>query len=548
MALNYPGYSVPQPTDLTLLDVYGQWNKGVEQGKADRYEREAPDAFAAYVDSLYGGGAASGGAPPASLDLVALETARRGGGASGAPPVVGDVATDFFSATRNSESGGNPNAKNPNSSAEGLYQFLEPTWNGLMASHPELGLTPDGRSDPAQQERAMRVFTADNARTLKSAGIGIDPGSLYAAHFLGAGGASKVLQGDPNSPVSAYVSPEVITANPQLGNMTVGQFREWAASKGGNSAGGYAAPTANVVSSAPAAGGLPSRDVMLRLFKNPETRPLAIELAKSAQAGRAAKPIEINNRLVDPQTGRVVADFSDESKPLTNLAKLRADLKAGRISQPEFDAAVAKETAINGGTSLRVNPETGEVEFQQGGPGGQGIKITEGQSKDINYYTRGIDANKQLLTMDEQLTSLPADLSTKFNPLGLGNYMRTPEFRQAKVAADTFLTAILRKDTGAAITTQEFDIYGPMFLPIPGDDPETIKVKRRAREVALLGIRSGLGTAEAIAEANRIALGVESPTPILDAEKDGGAPPAGYTGDPELWEFLSPEERALWPN
>lgn len=286
---------------------------------------------------------------------------------------------------------------------------------------------------------------------------------------------------------------------------------------------------------------------MLRLFKNPETRPLAIELAKSAQAGRAAKPIEINNRLVDPQTGRVLADFSDESKPLTNLAKLRADLKAGRISQPEFDAAVAKETAINGGTSLRVNPETGEVEFQQGGPSGKGMKITEGQGKDVVYWTRGLDANKSLAIMDEQLTDLPASLS-KVAPLGLGNYMVTPEFRQAKVAADGFLAAILRKDTGAAITTQEFDLYGPMFLPVPGDDPGTIKMKRRAREVALLAIKSGMGTAEAIAEANRIALGIETATPILDAEKDGGAPPAGYTGDPELWEFLSPEERALWQN
>lgn len=517
--INYPGYSVPQPSQTKITDLLDLWDRGVEQGKADRYEREAPDAFSAYIDSLYGG-------RPAAAPGAGAQTAGLVGGSHDAVAAAEDpMLAAYFKNTRRSESAGNDAAANPNSSALGRYQFLEGTWSDLMAQHPELGLTADGRTDAGQQEKAIRAFTADNARTLKSAGIGVDPGALYAAHFLGAGGASKVLQGDPNSPVSAYVDSSVISANPQLQNMTVGQFREWAASKGGNQAGGYAAPTATTAPTDTAGNGLPPRDVMLRLFKNPETRPLAIELAKSAQTGRAAKPIEINNRLVDPLTGRVLADFSDESKPLTDLAKLRVDLKAGRISQAEFDAAVAKETAINGGTTLRVNPETGDVEFQQGGPaGGKGMKITEGQGKDVVYWTRGLDANKSLMTMDEQLTNLPASLA-KVAPLGLGNYAVTPEFRQAKVAADNFLAAILRKDTGAAITTQEFDLYGPMFLPVPGDDPETIKMKRRAREVALLAIKSGMGTAEAIAEANRIALGIETATPILDAEKAGEAAP-----------------------
>lgn len=173
-----------------------------------------------------------------------------------------------------------------------------------------------------------------------------------------------------------------------------------------------------------------------------------------------------------------------------------------------------------------------------------GGKLTEAQSKDVVYYTRGMDADSQLATLDTELVDFGQQAAGAL-PLGIGNYLRNPEFRQAKVAADQFLTAVLRKDTGAAITAQEFQIYGPMFLPVPGDDPATIEQKRRARQVALLAIRSGLGTAEAIGEANRLALGLpEQEIPASPASAGQQGVPEGV--DPELWEVMTPEERALW--
>jgi hypothetical protein len=108
-------------------------------------------------------------------------------------------------------------------------------------------------------------------------------------------------------------------------------------------------------------------------------------------------------------------------------------------------------------------------------------------------------------------------------PMGLGNALRSPEFRQAKVEADNFLAAILRKDTGAAITDNEFALYGPMFLPQPFDDPATMQLKRQKRATALLALRSGLGTAEIVAAANEAALGLEQPTAAAQGQ---AAPPA----------------------
>lgn len=137
----------------------------------------------------------------------------------------------YLPSIRKAESSGNDSLKNPASSATGRYQFLRDTWNGLIRRYPNAGLTPDGRLNPQQQEVAIRLFTAENARSLKNAGIPLNNGTLYAAHFLGAGDAVKVLRATSGN-VSDYVPSRVISANPFLRGMSVVQFRAWANRKG----------------------------------------------------------------------------------------------------------------------------------------------------------------------------------------------------------------------------------------------------------------------------------------------------------------------------
>lgn len=189
---------------------------------------------------------------------------------------------------------------------------------------------------------------------------------------------------------------------------------------------------------------------------------------------------------------------------------------AGREPKSLLEFEQAKK-----GQGFSVTTSDGTT-VQMGGSGG--MKLTEGQGKDIGFYTRGLQSNKGLDTLDTQLTNWAQQNSDKV-PLGLGNALRTPEFRQAKVEADNFLAAILRKDTGAAITDNEFALYGPMFLPQPFDDPATMQLKRQKRATALLALRSGLGTAEIVAAANEAALGLDQPT-----EAAQGVPAAGQPG------------------
>jgi hypothetical protein len=123
-------------------------------------------------------------------------------------------------------------------------------------------------------------------------------------------------------------------------------------------------------------------------------------------------------------------------------------------------------------------------------------KLTEGQSKDVNFYSRGKYANADLEQNEEALLSLGGNMASGAGVVG--NYLKDPKYRQAERAGREVLAVILRKDTGAAVTEQEFDLYGPMYLPWPGDDAQTILDKREARNRAMGAIKLGGGTARPI--------------------------------------------------
>lgn len=147
------------------------------------------------------------------------------------------------------ESGGNPNARNPRSSAAGLGQFIDSTWVSMLAKHrPDLvaGKSPGEllalKSDPQLSRDMTAAYAADNAGILSKAGLPVTPGSTYLAHFAGPQGAVGILNADPSMPVSSILTPGAVKANPFLQGMTAADLRAWADRKVGGST-PAAAPT-----------------------------------------------------------------------------------------------------------------------------------------------------------------------------------------------------------------------------------------------------------------------------------------------------------------
>jgi hypothetical protein len=189
------------------------------------------------------------------------------------------------------ESGGDANAKNPNSSASGPSQFINSTWLAtIKAARPDLA---DGKSDaellalktdPQLSREMTDAYAAQNQSILQKNGLPVTPGTTYLAHFAGPKGAVSLLQADPNAPAAGLLGEAAVKANPFLKNMTVGGLLAWADKKMGGSQPAPAAPASPprapvVLPSAPAA--QPAQQASQQLQQAPQ------------QAAAADYPIQI---------------------------------------------------------------------------------------------------------------------------------------------------------------------------------------------------------------------------------------------------------------
>jgi len=149
---------------------------------------------------------------------------------------------------RAAESGGDPNARNPRSSASGPDQFIDDTWlRTIRVARPDLAGQSDAdllalKTNPEISGQVRDTYAAQNGEILSKAGLPVTPGTTYLAHFAGPQGAVSVLSADPATPVSSVLSPGAIKANQFLQGMTVADLRAWADRKMG---GAQPAPAAS---------------------------------------------------------------------------------------------------------------------------------------------------------------------------------------------------------------------------------------------------------------------------------------------------------------
>jgi hypothetical protein len=174
--------------------------------------------------------------------------------------------------------------------------------------------------------------------------------------------------------------------------------------------------------------------------------------------------------------------------PYSTIGKLQADLAAGRINEEQYNLAV--QGLPPQGMTIESTPDGGFRLVQ--GAGVTARPLTEQQSKDMVFATRAEGALAALEPVADTLTSFGQRLA-EADPTGaVRGAVQTPEFQVAQQAGQEFLQAILRKDTGAAITEQEQRLYGETYLPQPGDGPAVLEQKRLARARAIEALKLGM--------------------------------------------------------
>jgi len=524
-----------------LIDAFGGYRGNVLAGKA---EKEGQAGAKAVIDALMGGGG------------MGASMSSQGAPVQVVPPVV-DGGGAFPESLIDSESGGNWNALNSEMGAGGVaghggrLQF----GNARLADAARAGVIPAmspqqfSQASPEVQKAVERWHFADIDRKAQEmgltryfgqtvGGVHVTPDAVRSmAHLGGIGGVAKFLEsggqynpsdsfgtslsdygkkhgGGGSVSMSAMVSPSG-GVSPVMQALIQASADPWVMQEYG-----------------PVVGALMEQEQARQQYEMQQADPLRqlqiqqaqLEL-EQARNPAPPKPIEVGGVLLDPTTFQPIFDSRTPKAADDPIAALRARaVEAGlQPGTPEYAAFMAAGGKPEGGMVIESDGQGG-FRMVQGTAAGAaaGRPFTEGQSKDIVYATRARGALEVLEPIANSLTSR-VDRAAEWDPTGLARGMQSDEFQVAKNAGDEFLQAILRKDTGAAITEQEQELYGKTYLPQPGDSPELLEAKRQARRRAIAAIEASMTPAQMLAQER----GLTSSGSVPAAPADGGATPAG---------------------
>jgi hypothetical protein len=191
-----------------------------------------------------------------------------------------------------------------------------------------------------------------------------------------------------------------------------------------------------------------------------------------------------------------------------------------------------------------------------GKPAAQAPRAVTGQERQaLAYFNRAQKAIEDISATDEADTSLE-DRVAKAGIMQQGrlqyapNWAQSPENQAYRQAQRAFTEARLRKESGAAIPTAEYENDARTYFAQPGDSKETIDQKRKARQVVLEGLRFGAGKAyeeyygepaPTPADSKKAA----APAPAAPPAPSGKAPRrmtrAEYEKAPSGTEFIAPD-------
>jgi hypothetical protein len=161
------------------------------------------------------------------------------------------------------------------------------------------------------------------------------------------------------------------------------------------------------------------------------------------------------------------------------------------------------------GEWVPVDPETGLDASGKPVAGPRGAKPTEFEQKSAAYYRRATDGEGNLGRL-EKVGYTPGAWATALSRTAreggikgaLANATLGAKDQQFLQAAQQFINAINRRDSGANITAVEWEDAFTRYLPRKGDSKQVRAQKAQARRIEIEGLKSGSGTAETGAPAS----------------------------------------------
>lgn len=210
---------------------------------------------------------------------------------------------------------------------------------------------------------------------------------------------------------------------------------------------------------------------------------------------QTAKPFE--GTSMDAQTYNILLDPSKRGTPEWQAAYSRAGRVETKV-QPDGSVITIKPDLswVNqGGIPAMGQPAAGQPSV-----GNPNVEITEGAGKqkfnEAEAKAAGFaDRMQEAQTVLKDLDVLGTDIeqAVKIAIPKIGNTLVTPEYQQFDQAKRTFINAVLRRESGAVISPEEFKNAEKQYFPQVGDDQKVIAQKRKERDAALTGMQRSAG-------------------------------------------------------
>ena len=191
-----------------------------------------------------------------------------------------------------------------------------------------------------------------------------------------------------------------------------------------------------------------------------------------------------------------------------------------------------------------IRPPARDAPASQGiGPGpvagspvpGTAKRPTDTQQKAASYGVRLQSSNEIISQYEDLGAELAGYISgSDYFP----NVAKSTERQQLEQAQRDFINAQLRRESGAVIADTEFDNAAKQYFPQPGDDPEVIAQKRRAREIAIQNMGQEAGRAQRAAPPSppRAEPGPQAAGPPVGTIDGGYRFKGGDPADKDNWE------------
>lgn len=291
-----------------------------------------------------------------------------------------------------------------------------------------------------------------------------------------------------------------------------------------------------------------------------EAQAAAAQIEDAVKMGLAIQDPAQWDAVMAQQAPELVGQFANRQalamKYMTMAEALKATTPATMDPQDRYKVVgnTLYDLSAEGGPAAvgqgQMQEETifgpdGRPLIVRGGPG-SGVKFTEAQSKDNVFVTRAIGALEALDPIASELASV-TQRAVESDPTGVvRGAVQSDNFQLAKQAGEEFLQAILRKDTGAAITEQEQQLYGKVYLPQPGDNAAVLEAKKAARQRAVAAMQAGMSADQMLAVGRALVSDAVQSTGGAGSGSQGQTGQAGSTTSPQQDVPLPPDLQAIY--